>query len=127
MAYVYYNPNPTRDIKVGDCTVRAVSKALDTTWENAYIGLAAEGIQLHDMPSSNYVWGLYLLKNGFDQKMVNSICPNCISVAEFAEQHPEGTYVLATPNHVVTVSDGDWFDSWDSASETVLYFFEKEI
>ena len=125
MAYVFYNPNHGN--RVGDCTVRAVSKALDTNWENAYIGLAAEGIQLHDMPSSNTVWGLYLLKNGFRQKMVDSICPDCISVSDFAEEHPEGTFVLATPNHVVTIVNGDWFDSWDSSDETVLYYFEKEI
>lgn len=127
MAYVYYNPNPSAGARVGDCTVRAVSKALDCNWESAYIGLAAEGIALHDMPSSNYVWGLYLRKNGFSQHMVDSVCPACITVGRFAEEHPEGTYVLATQNHVVTVVDGDYYDTWDSGDEIVLYYFEKEI
>lgn len=32
MAFVYYNPNP-QDLHVGDCVIRAVSKATDLTWE----------------------------------------------------------------------------------------------
>ena len=125
MAYVYYCNNPG-NIRVGDCSVRAVSKALNTNWESAYIGLTAEGLNLHDMPSANYVWGLYLRKNGFSQHMIDSVCPACTTVAEFADQHPEGTYVLATQNHVVTVYDGDYCDSWDSGDEVVIYYFEKE-
>ena len=126
MAFIYYNPNPSSH-RVGDCSVRAVSKALDCNWESAYIGLSAEGIALHDMPSSNYVWGLYLRKNGFSQYMVDSVCPACITVSKFAEENPEGVYVLATQNHVVTVIEGDYYDTWDSGDEIVLYYFAKEI
>lgn len=126
MAYVYLNKNPGRH-RVGDCTVRAIATALDTTWENSYIGLVTEGLALHDMPSANYVWGLYLLKNGFTQHMVESTCPACISVAEFADQHPKGTYVVNTENHVVTIVDGNYYDTWDSGDEIVLYYYEKEI
>jgi len=124
MAYVNFNPNPSGN-RVGDCAVRAISKAMNCSWETAYIGLTAEGMDLHDMPSANYVWGMYLIKNGFDQKMVEHTCPNCISVASFAESHPKGTYVLATQNHVVTVIDSNWYDSWDSADEIVLFYFVK--
>lgn len=35
MAFIYYNPNPMSRI-VGDCAVRAISKALDIDWELAY-------------------------------------------------------------------------------------------
>jgi len=48
MAYEYYNPNPMSR-NVGDCSVRAISKALDTDWETAYIDITMtdtqEGIQ----------------------------------------------------------------------------------
>lgn len=125
MAYSYVNPNPTNQ-RVGDCVIRAISQALNVCWETAYIGLTAEGLALYDMPSSNYVWGMYLLKHGFVQKIIEHTCPNCISVSEFVEAHPEGTYVLATQNHVVTAIDGNYLDSWDSGDEIVLYYFEKE-
>lgn len=125
MAYVYLNLNPENQ-RVGDCTVRAISKALDESWEMTYIGLAAEGLSHHDMPSSNYVWGMYLQKNGFMPKAIESLCPKCVTVADFAEKHNKGVYVLATQGHVVTIIDGNIYDSFDSSDEPVLYYFEKE-
>lgn len=122
MAFVYFNPNPYNN-RVGDCSVRAICKALDKDWEDAYIGLCAEGLSYKDMPSANYVWGMHLRKAGFEQEIVPSICPNCITVENFAEQHDVGRYVLACQNHVVTVVDGDYYDSWDSGNEIVLYFW----
>lgn len=125
MAYIYFNSNPKGN-KVGDCAVRAVSKAIGKDWEDAYIGLCSDGLLYGDMPSSNYVWGMYLRKFGFTQKIIPSICPQCISVSRFADEHPVGRYVLACQSHVVTVIDGNYFDTWDSGDEIVLYFYEQE-
>lgn len=126
MPYVYFNCNP-KNQRVGDCAVRAVSKAIGQDWQDSYIGLCAEGLALKDMPSANYVWGMYLKKYGFEERMIASICPNCVTVAEFATVHPKGRYVLACQNHVVTVVDGDYYDTWDSGNEIVLYYYKKEI
>ena len=59
--YHYYNPNP-EGRNVGDCSVRAVSKALCQDWDTTYWGLALEGALLRDMPSANAVWGAYLAR-----------------------------------------------------------------
>ena len=126
MAFVFFNPNP-RNQRVGDCAVRAVAKALGKTWEDAFTALCAEAYELADMPSSNYVWGMLLRRYGFFQEMIPSICPKCTTVSQFAEEHPKGRYVLACTNHVVCVIDGDYYDTWDSGDEIVLYYFEKEI
>lgn len=126
MPYIYFNPNP-RNIRVGDCSVRAIAKALNVDWETAYISLCAEGLNYCDMPSANYVWGMLLHKKGFTEHMVSHVCPACVTVAQFAEDHPDGTYVLATQNHVVCVADGGcYFDTWDSGEEVVLYFYSRE-
>lgn len=125
MAYVFFNNNPSNK-RVGDCAVRAVSKATEQSWTDAYIGLCAEGLAFKDMPSSNYVWGMYLKKFGFEEHMVSSVCPDCVTVSQFAKDHPKGRYVLATQNHVVTVDEGNYFDTWDSGNEIVLYYFQKE-
>lgn len=126
MPYVFFNNNP-KNQRVGDCAVRAVSKAIGQDWHDAYIGLCAEGLALKDMPSANYVWGMYLKKYGFEEHMISSVCPQCTTVAQFAKDHPKGRYVLACQNHVVAAIDGSYFDSWDSGSEIVLYFYKKEI
>jgi hypothetical protein len=126
MPYVFFNNNP-KNARVGDCSVRAVSKAIGQSWQDAYIGLCAEGLAYKDMPSANYVWGMYLKKYGFEERMISSICPNCVTVSQFAKDHSNGRYVLACQNHVVTVIDGDYFDTWDSGNEIVLYYYKKEI
>ena len=126
MPYKFYNPNPS-NIRVGDCVIRALSKALQKSWEDIYVSLCAEGLLFHDMPSSDYVWGMYLKKNGFQQKMVESICPDCTTVQRFADSHPDGTYVVKTQSHVICIRDGGcWWDSWNSGDEIVLYFWQKE-
>jgi len=126
MSFIYFNPNP-RNSLVGDCSVRAVSKATGKSWEEAYLGLCSEGLIYADMPSANYVWGMYLRKYGYVQKMIASVCPKCTTVAQFADEHPEGIYVLTCQSHVVTVVDGDYYDTWNSGDEVVLYYFEKEF
>lgn len=122
--YIGFNANPSGK-RVGDCAVRAIGKALGMIWEDAYIALVTEGFKHHDMPSANYVWGMLLHKHGFNQHSVPT-CPRCVSVSEFADDHPEGVYVLATDSHVVTVVDGDYYDSWDSGDEIVNYYWHKE-
>lgn len=123
--WVEFNSNPSGK-RIGDCAVRAVGKAVGQDWTDAYIGLAAEGLALRDMPSANYVWGMYLKKFGFEEHMISSVCPNCTTVSQFVKEHPKGRYVLACQNHVVCAINGDFFDSWDSGDEVILYYFKKE-
>lgn len=119
-----YNPNPVHK-RVGDCTVRAISKALGQDWETTYVGLALQGFVMSDMPSSNAVWGAYLRGKGFRRHIIPDTCPDCYTVADFAAEHPKGTYILAISGHVVAVVDGEWCDTWDSGDETPVYFWER--
>jgi hypothetical protein len=122
--YIEWNPNPTGR-KVGDCSVRAISKALDKDWETAYALIVVKGFEMGDMPSSNITWGSVLRQYGFVRRAVDNTCPDCYTVADFCADHPEGTYVLGLDRHVVTVVDGDWYDAWDSGAETVIYYWER--
>lgn len=123
--YVQFNPNPVAR-SVGDCAVRAVAKALDVDWENAYALIAAAGFRMGDMPSSNSVWGAVLRQRGFSKHVIPDTCPDCYTAEEFAADNPEGTYVLGFGNHVATVVDGDLFDSWDSSNEIPTYYWHRE-
>lgn len=123
--WVEYNPNP-RHSRVGDCAVRAVSKATGQDWETSFTGLYVKGYSMGDLPSANSVWGSYLRDKGFRREIVPNTCPDCYTVRDFCRDHPRGMYVLALDGHVVTVFDGDYFDTWDSGNETVLYFWYKE-
>lgn len=79
-----------------------------------------------DMPSANAVWGTYLRGKGFVRQIIPDTCPDCYTVADFAMDHPSGTYILALSGHVVCVINGDWIDTWDSGGEIPLYYWHKE-
>ena len=119
-----YNPNP-QSYRVGDCAVRAISKALEQDWETTYAGLAAYGFMLCDMPNANWVWGAYLEDEGFRQCIVNKHGKRIYTVADFCQDNPQGTYILAIDGHVVCVADGNYYDSWDSGKEIPLYYWTR--
>lgn len=123
--YIEYEPNPVRTGGI-DCSVRAISKALDVSWERAYVMLALNGFLMGNVISADEVWGSVLRQNGFVRKIIENSCPDCYSVEEFCADHPKGTYVVKSENHVATVVDGDLYDSWNSQGKTALYYWEKE-
>lgn len=119
-----YNPNPRKN-RVGDCTVRAISKATDQGWEQTFAALTAYGFMMCDMPSSNNVWGRYLKKCGFCRYLVDDHGKEFYTVEDFCNDNPAGTYILAIDGHVVCVQDGYYYDSWDSGQEEPIYYWTK--
>lgn len=120
-----YNRNPCGK-SVGDCAVRAVSVALNLTWDEAYDMMCVEGKVQCDMPSSNSVWGAVLKRHGFTRESLPNECPDCYTFEDFAEDHPYGVYVLGTGNHTATVRNGTIYDSWDSRQEIPQYYWRKD-
>lgn len=124
--WIQYNPNPCGR-NVGDCAVRAIAKALDVSWEEAYLMITAAGYSMCDMPSSNSVWGAVLRQHGFYREALPESCPDCYTAEDFCTDHKKGTYVLGFGTHVATVKDGGTlFDSWDSSQEIPQYFWYKK-
>lgn len=123
--FQFFNPNPAGR-NVGDCVIRAVCKATGQTWEKSYTDLCLQGFMMLDMPSSNAVWGAYLRGQGFKRYVIPNTCPDCYTIGQFAADHPQGLFVVATGTHVVTVDSGTIFDTWDSSNEVPIYYFTKE-
>ncbi len=125
MAFIFYNPNPTGR-KVGDCSVRAISKALKIDWETAYLMMASNGMAMGDMPSSDSVWGSVLRQNGFYRRAIPNTCPDCYTAEDFCDDNPYGTFVLGFGGHVATVVDGDLYDSWNSLELIPVYVWYRK-
>lgn len=124
--YIHYNPNPSGR-SVGDCAIRAISKALDIDWEDAYAKVVVNGFRMNDMPSSDSVWGSVLRMNGFYRESLPNTCPDCYTAEDFCRDNQQGTFVLGFGGHVATVVDGDLYDSWNSLNEVPqFYWFRKE-
>ena len=118
------NPNPLGK-SVGDCTVRAICTAIGKGWMETYLDLCLFGLLMADMPSANSVTTAYLRNNGFRRRTIPDDCPDCYTIENFCEDHPNGIFVIGTGSHLTTAIDGCLWDSWDSRNETPVYYFEK--
>jgi hypothetical protein len=119
--YVHYNGNPC-GLNIGDCVIRAISIVTGYSRHKVYAGLCLQGFPCTIWGNSNAVWADYLKALGFKRYTVYGKQ----TVAEFADRHPHGRYIIGTGNHAVAVVDGDIIDSWDSGQEIVQYYFVKE-
>lgn len=124
--YKYYNENPCGNHRAGDCVIRAISKVTDKSWEEIYVALCAEGFYIGDWGNNNGVWDMYLRQQGFKRYICPNDCPYCYTIADFATDHPTGSYIAATGTHAVAVVSGDWWDSFDSGTASVIYYYTKE-
>ena len=126
MAFRYYNPNPLGK-SVGDCVIRAISKLFETDWDTTYAAISLQGYKMKDMPSSNAVWGEYLMEHGFEPEMTGCqfFNPPC-TVRSFAESHDIGRFLLFIGKHVVAVVNGDYYDTWDSGNEVPTFYWREK-
>lgn len=134
--WIRYNANPVHN-RTGDCVVRAIATVMNVPWMEVHDELCDLSSAMYDMPSSNEVWMRYLDLNGYRRVSVENTCPHCNTVAKFAEEHPYGEYILstceysvandnhviATGSHVVALINGDWYDTWDSSNDVILYYW----
>ena len=122
--YINFNPNPAGNL-VGDCVIRAIAKSMNKDWEDVYMDITLQGFSMHDMPSSNDVWGTYLANHGFRRYVIPDTCPYCYTVDQFCLDNPNVIGILATGSHVIAVADGNYYDTWDSGNEIPIYYWRK--
>ena len=125
MGFIISNPNPDNNV-TGDCVIRAISIATNKSWDDVFVELALKSFDMKDMPSTNRVWASYLHDLGYTRHIIQDTCPDCYSVEDFTKDFPEGTYILSTGTHVVTVKNGNYYDTWNSGRETVICYWNKE-
>lgn len=125
MGYIFYNPNPVAN-DTRDCTVRAIAKALDVSWEEAYIMLALNGINMGVMIDDGNVFGSVLRQHSFYKELIPNTCPDCYTADDFCRDHPIGTYVLVFGAHIATVQNGNIYDTWDSSRMIPIYYWYKK-
>lgn len=122
--WVERNENPVARRTV-DCTIRAISAAMEQDWDTTFMGTNVKAFELKDMPSANHVWGAYLRSRGWKRHIIPNECPDCYTVKDFCRDNPHGTFILALDGHVVCVKNGDYYDTWDSGEEVPLYYWER--
>ena len=108
--YQFYNA-------VNDCTVRAISRATGCSWDEAYQDLSNHARYLGVMPD-NVVYIDTYLTNNFTEIYGCKHC-NQMTVGEFVEQHPHGTYLITMSGHITCAEDGVIYDTFDPSDRYV--------
>lgn len=122
--WIQTNPSPEK-LRTDDCTVRALSLALDIPWDAAYVLLVSKGLELHVMPDKASVIHAVLRERGYHRNVVPDSCPDCYTLQDFCNDHPNGKFIVASDSHIVVVIDGDVYDTWDSTSEIPQFYWEE--
>ena len=128
--FVYYQPNKKdlRD-KYGDCTIRALSKALDCTWLEAFdlmIPICRKAQVPNIFSAEAKVRNPLVESLGFKYTGIsNRKGTRRPTVDEFAKDHPHGIYICNVANHEVTIVDGRYYDTWDSGECSMYGYFER--
>ena len=122
--FIEKNLNPLKK-RTDDCVVRAIALALGIDWKSAYTMLCAHGLKFSDMFSKNYVWADLLITLGFKRTSIPDTCPACYTVKDFTNEHPKGLFIVGTGDHVLTVIDGDYYDTFDSGSMIPIIYFRR--
>ena len=73
--WIQYNPNPVGMGDEEDCSVRALSVAMNISWESAYAMLCYLGFQMGAMPSKKAVLAAALRIGGFYRQAIPDTCP----------------------------------------------------
>ena len=124
MAFIPYNANPLYK-DTDDCTVRAISLFTGKTYDETFVGISVTGFELKQVMVTNSTWARYLLRLGYVRTAIPNYCPECYTTREFCRDHPKGTYLLSTGTHVITVIDGDYYDTWDSGDTVPLGYWSE--
>ena len=125
MGFIQHNENPDGR-NVGDCTIRAIAKALGQSWEETYVGVALQGLHDAGYAVGQPCVGAHLRSRGFDRDMTLQLLPGrCHTVADFAAEHPEGTYPGPSPA-MWCACKTEIGSHLDSGGEIPLYYWHKE-
>lgn len=128
--FEYYQPND-KDLKdkYGDCTIRALSKALEVSWLEAFdlmIPLCREAQVANIFGAPSNIEREIVCKLGFTYTGVsNKKGTKRPTVWQFAKDHPKGHYILNVANHEVACVDGKYFDTWDSGDKSLYGYYTR--
>ena len=119
--FVNFNANPKN--KLGcDCVVRAISTAMSEDWITVYRELCDLGAELYDMPFNKDVFGEYLKRKGWIWHPCKSENGKRPKVCNFDKAN---SAILRVANHLVYVSNHEYYDTWDCGNKSVYGYWKK--
>ena len=121
--FEYFQPNVH---ECGDCTIRAIAKATNSTWYTVFDGLVPIARELQMVLNEREVADKYLKNKGFTWVPIKpERGEKRPTVSEFARDH-KGTYVISVAGHLTSCKDGKFYDTWDCGSKSMYGYWVKK-
>lgn len=111
--FTFYNANPHNRITT-DCVIRALSTALEIPYNQVVMDMAELQCKTGFDPSTPKTYTRYLEKHGWMKcPQLKHIDGTKLTVREFVDSHPTGTYLLNMSKHLSVCKNGKILDIWD--------------
>ena len=127
MSYKEYNVNPKTN-KAGDCVIRAISLALNQSWEQTYKDLCELGLKKCRMPNDPKVYESYLKDRGWvkcsEPRNWDNTKMKVYQALPFINEHI--LIIYAGSRHLTCAIDGVVYDTWNSSKQTMHTYWRKE-
>lgn len=114
--FKFYNANPLGR-RVNDCTVRAISRATGRSWDETYQELSGFAQELAVMPDNVFYIDAYLSEHF--EKVFACKNNNSITVGDFVERNPYGTYLITMSGHITCSEDGVIYDTFNPSDRFI--------
>lgn len=121
MEFIKYNNNP-KNKKTGDCVIRAIATATNSSWEYVYSKLAELGIKQGLMINDSKNWQKYLESLGYiKQKMPRGPDGTRYTLEEFATELAEENkiYIVKLAGHLTVIKNKNLIDTWNCSYKSV--------
>lgn len=121
MEFIKYNNNP-KNKKTGDCVIRAIATAINSSWEYVYIKLAELGIRKGLIINDPNNWQKYLEILGYEkQKMPRRSDRTRYTLEEFATEIAEENkiYIVRLAGHLTVIKNKNLIDTWNCSYKSV--------
>tara|TARA_R100001244_G_scaffold31222_1_gene30038 strand:- start:301 stop:738 length:438 start_codon:yes stop_codon:yes gene_type:complete len=107
----------------GDCVVRAITIALNQPYELVFNSLCDLAKETGFLPNDDETFSLYLKNNGWEKHKPQRVGRYLKRLENF---NSEGiTAIVIVRNHLVCVSDGKIYDTWDCKYRCANSYFTK--
>lgn len=121
--FEYFQPNSHI---CGDCTIRAIAKATNSSWYTVFDALVPIARELQMVLNEREVADKYLKSIGFTWVPIKvERGEKRPTVSGFAKVH-QGTYVLSVAGHLTSCKDGKFYDIWDCGAKSMYGYWVKK-
>ena len=124
----FHNANPDNK-RTGDCVIRALSVAMDKSWDDVLDDLNKIAHEVKSVPNNKDCYMKYLEDMGFEKcKQMRKDDNTKYRGYEFLDKIKKTDIIVchAGTHHLTTIKNKKFWDSWDCSSECIgIYWIKK--